>query len=189
MEIYEPAEDSFLLQKYVKKYSKGIVLDMGTGSGIQAEEAAKSKKVVKVFGVDINEDAIIHCIRNQKNKKITFATSNLFRLFKLDRRYMKTRFDTIIFNPPYLPDDPNVKDKALDGGKKGHELICKFLRGCKRFLKPNGKILLLFSSLTSKPTLDTFLIKNQWKFKELAKEHIFFEDLYIYIIELNKIKG
>jgi len=70
MEIYEPAEDSFLLQKYVKKYAKGIALDMGTGSGIQAETAASSKKVVKVFAVDINEEAIKYCIRHQKNKKI-----------------------------------------------------------------------------------------------------------------------
>jgi len=183
MEIYEPAEDSFLLQKYIKKYSKGIVLDMGTGTGIQAEEAAKSKKAVKVFGVDINEEAIKHCIRHQKNKKIIFATSNLFRLFKLDRRYIGIKFDTIIFNPPYLPNDPNIKDKALDGGKKGYELICKFLHECKKFLRPNGKILLLFSSLTSKPTLDNFLIKNHWKFKEITKKHIFFETLYVYLIE------
>jgi len=183
MELYEPAEDSFLLKKYIKKYSKGIVLDMGTGSGILAEEAASSKKVVKVFAVDINEEAIIHCIRNQKSKKITFAMSDLFSLFKRDRRYMKIKFDTIIFNPPYLPNDPNIKDKALDGGKKGYELICKFLHECKRFLKPKGKVLILFSSLTGKEKLDKFLLEKHWKFKELAKQHIFFEDLYVYLIE------
>ncbi len=186
MEIYEPEEDSFLMQAYIKKYSKGVVLDMGTGTGIQAEEAAGSKKVVKVFGVDINEEAIKHCIRNQKSKKIIFATSDLFTLFKVDRRYIGTKFDTIIFNPPYLPNDPKIKDKALDGGKKGYELICGFLHESKNFLKPNGKILLLFSSLTSKPTLDNFLIKNHWKFKEITKKHIFFEDLYLYLIELEK---
>ena len=183
MELYEPAEDSFLLKKYIKKYSKGIVLDMGTGSGILAEEAAKSKKVVKVFAVDINEDAIKHCIINQKSKKIIYAMSNLFNLFKLDRRYIGIKFDTIIFNPPYLPNDPNIKDKALDGGKKGYELICRFLHECKKFLKPKGKILILFSSLTGKEKLDNFLIKNHWKFKLLAKKHIFFEDLYLYLIE------
>ncbi len=183
MELYEPAEDSFLIKKYVKKYSKGIVLDMGTGSGIQAEEAAASKKVVKVFAVDINEEAIKYCIRHQKSQKIIFAMSDLFRLFKKDRRYIGTKFDTIIFNPPYLPNDPKIKDKALFGGKKGYELICKFLHECKKFLKPKGKILLLFSSLTSKPTLDNFLLKNHWKFKELDKQHIFFENLFVYLIE------
>jgi len=80
--MYEPREDSVLLSKYVEKYAKGIVLDMGTGSGIQAEKAAKNKKVVKVYAVDVDEEAIKHCIRNQKSKKITFAMSNLFSLFR-----------------------------------------------------------------------------------------------------------
>ncbi len=180
--VYEPKEDSFLMQKHIEKYAKGIVLDIGTGTGILAEEAASSKKVVKVFGVDINEEAIKYCIRNQKSKKIIYAMSDLFSLFKIDRRYIGTRFDTIIFNPPYLPNDPNVKDKALDGGKKGYELICKFLHESKRFLKPKGKILVVFSSLTGKEKLDNFLIDNYWNFKELEKKHIFFEDLYVYVL-------
>lgn len=183
MEIYEPREDSFLLQKHIKKYAKGIVLDIGTGIGILAEEAASSKKVVKVFGVDINEEAIKYCIKNQKSKKIIFAMSDLFSLFKRDRRYMTMKFDTIIFNPPYLSNDPNIKDEALDGGKKGYELICRFLHECKKFLKPKGKILIIFSSLTGKEKLDNFLIDNYWKFKLLDKEHIFFEDLFVYLIE------
>lgn len=182
MQIYKPKEDSFLIQKHIEKYSKGIVLDVGTGTGILAEEAASSKKVVKVFGVDINEEAIKYCIRNQKSKKIIYAMSDLFSLFKSDRRYMGVKFDTIIFNPPYLPNDPKVKDKALDGGRKGYELICRFLHECKKFLKPKGKILIVFSSLTGKEKLDNFLINNHWKFRLLDKKHIFFEDLYVYIL-------
>ena len=42
MDVYEPREDSYLLQKYVEKYCKvDLVLDIGTGSGIQAITAAK----------------------------------------------------------------------------------------------------------------------------------------------------
>ncbi|MEA2036939.1 MAG: HemK2/MTQ2 family protein methyltransferase [Nanoarchaeota archaeon] len=182
--IYQPEEDSFLIQKYVKKYAKGIVLDIGTGSGILAEYAASSKKVVKVFGIDINEEAIKHCIRNQKSKKIIFAMSNLFNLFKMDERYKKIKFDTILFNPPYLPTDPKYKDAALDGGKDGYNLICKFLHESKKFLRPKGKILLIFSSLTGKEKLDNFLIKNYWNYTELDKIHIFFEDIFLYSIEV-----
>ena len=109
--------------------------------------------------------------------------SNLFNLFKKDRRYMNTKFDTILFNAPYLPNDPDVKDPALDGGKEGYELICKFLHESKRFLRPKGKILLLFSSLTGKEKLEKFLAENYFKFRELEKQHIFFEDLYLYLIE------
>ena len=38
--IYEPREDSYLIQKYLENYAKvDLVLDMGTGSGIQAGPA------------------------------------------------------------------------------------------------------------------------------------------------------
>ena len=87
--MYEPKEDSFLLQKYVKKYSKGIVLDIGTGSGIQAETAAESRKVVKVFAIDIDKEAIDYCNKNIKNKKIIFLQSNLFDFFKKARQEEK----------------------------------------------------------------------------------------------------
>ena len=56
--IYEPREDSELLAKYVKKYAFGGVLDMGTGSGIQALTAAKKKKVKSVLAADIQANVI-----------------------------------------------------------------------------------------------------------------------------------
>jgi len=43
--------------------------------------------------------------------------------------------------------------------------------------------LIVFSSLTGKEKLEHFLIKNHFKFKELEKKHIFFEDLFVYLIE------
>ncbi len=64
--LYEPEEDSFLLQKFVKKYAKGLVLDMGTGSGIQAKEA--SEKADLVIALDIDKEAIKYCKKITKNK-------------------------------------------------------------------------------------------------------------------------
>ena len=97
--MYEPEEDSHLLQKYIKKYAKGIVLDIGTGSGIQAKEAAASKKVVKVYAVDIDSEVIYYCRKNVQDGKIIFLTSDLFQVFRVDKRYQKVKFDTILFNP------------------------------------------------------------------------------------------
>ena len=53
--IYVPREDSFLLAKFVEKYAFGKVLDMGTGSGIQAESALKNKAVE-----DFTSTALFH---------------------------------------------------------------------------------------------------------------------------------
>ena len=118
--VYEPAEDSFMLQKHVKKHAKGIVLDMGTGSGIQALEAAKSKKVVKVYAVDINRLVINYCRKNIINKKIVFLRSNLFSVFIGNEKFKNIKFDTILFNAPYLPQDKGIEDPALYGGREGY---------------------------------------------------------------------
>jgi predicted Ser/Thr protein kinase/methylase of polypeptide subunit release factors len=195
-EVYEPREDSFLLKKYVEIYSGGICLDIGTGSGIQA--LAASENCGFVVAVDISQKALEYCIKNIKSEKILFLKSDLFSFFKKkfivlenglfkgfhDKKKNETnKFDTIIFNPPYLPEDGKYPDVALDGGKKGHETIAGFLKDAGKFLAEDGKILLLFSSFTNKEKVDELTGKNNFKFTELEKKHISFEDLFVYLIE------
>ena len=154
--IYPPREDSYLLQKNIKKYAKGKVLEIGTGSGILAITAAKKARTV--LAVDINPEAIKHCTTTHKIKNIKFKESNIFS-------NIKWRFDTIIFNPPYLPNDNKIKDIALDGGKKGYELTERFLIQAANYLNEKGVILLLFSSLTNKDKIDTILDRALLKFQ------------------------
>ena len=54
--IYEPRADSTLLERYVRQYAKGSVLDMGTGSGIQAIAAAHNSKVISVLALDTQKE-------------------------------------------------------------------------------------------------------------------------------------
>jgi len=179
--IYQPLEDSFLLEKEVKKFAKGSVLDMGTGSGIQAVAAAKRKQAKKVLAVDIQKSVIDFCKKNVKNKKIKFRQSNLFKSIP------KQKFDTIIFNPPYLPAEPKLKDLTVEGGKKGFETVQRFLKSAGAYLKDDGIILLLISSLTNKAKVEEILTENLFEFEILSKKHIFFEDLLVYKIQKNKI--
>lgn len=181
--MYEPKEDSYMLKKHVKYYAKGIVLDMGTGSGIQAVEAARSKKVVKVYAVDVDKKAVDYCKEHIDDKKVTLLKSDLFKIFRLDKRYKGIKFDTIIFNAPYLPDDEGIEDKALYGGKQGYEIICRFFNEAEPFIKPTTNILLVFSSHTGKEKLENYLLKKRFKFKEVDKIHIFFEDIFVYLVE------
>jgi len=179
--IYEPKEDSTLLEKYVKKFSKGNVLDMGTGSGIQAIAAAKNKKVISVLAVDIQEEVIAYCKENIKNPKIKFLVSDLFEKIK------PKKFDVITFNPPYLPSEVKLKDLTLEGGKKGYEVLERFLNKVNDYLKKDGIALILFSSLTKKDKVEQFVKSNLLDFKLLEKQHYFFEDLYVYRLEKSTI--
>lgn len=168
--IYKPREDSFLLRKQVRKYAKGKVLDMGTGSGVQALAALENTK--DVLAVDINAGAV----EILKNKGVNAIVSDLFAK-------VKGRFDVIIFNPPYLPEDPEEDEESkltTTGGKQGHEIIERFLKEAKKHLNKDGIILLLFSSMTG--DVDSILKKLKCNFKCIDKKKMFFEELYVYLI-------
>lgn len=178
--IYEPREDSYLIAKHVKYLASGTVLDMGTGSGYLAIEAAGSDKVKKVYAADINPEAIKYCKKRIRSKKIIFVQSDLFSAFR--KRKVKIKFDLIIFNPPYLPNDSRLKDIALDGGRKGNEIILRFLKESKGFFGKEGKILLLFSSLSRKKDIDKTIKELGMKSQLIDSEKMFFEELYVYAI-------
>lgn len=180
MEIYEPREDSFLLEKFVRKYALGRVLDMGTGSGILGLSAMKSPNVREIIAVDINLEAV-ESLRNQivreRLRKIKVVQSDLFE-------NIEGQFHLIIFNPPYLPQDKVggrvVEDWALYGGKKGWELAERFFVEVSKHLFVEGKILFLFSSLTNKKKIEEIITNKLFDFEEIGQEKLAFEELYVY---------
>jgi len=180
MDVYEPAEDSFLLQKYVKEHAFGRVLDIGTGSGIQALTAADCKNVREVVAVDINKRAIKE-LSAKRNRKVRAIESDLFS-------QVNDKFNLIIFNPPYLPQDLGINDPALYGGEKGWEVSEKFFSEVSDYLISNGKILFLFSSLTDKDKIEEMISGRLLDFQELATEKLpLFETLYVYLIEKSQL--
>ncbi len=183
--IYEPNEDSYLLAEFVRKYAHGKVLDMGTGSGIQAKTALENTK--NVLAADINTEAVKFC----KKKGIKAIKSDLFK-------NIHEKFDLIIFNPPYLPlerdyasirmtekDFTYVNDISIVGGKKGHETIERFLKEAKKYLKNNGKILLSFSNISG--NIKEIIKNHNYKFKKVGERKIFFETLYVYILKAKSL--
>lgn len=179
-EIYSPAEDSYFLSYVLKKYvSKSLknnsnlkVLEIGCGSGIQLNNLLTLKvKKQNIFSCDINPEAVKHCKNLGFNSIKSYLFSNI-----------KDKFDLIIFNPPYLPEDKYDKEKDTTGGKKGDEIILKFLKQLKKHTNKNGKCFLLLSSLTPMERINKEL-KN-FKTKKLETKKLFFEELYVWEISL-----
>ncbi len=139
--VYEPREDSFLLMDAVERYAYGRALDVGTGSGVQGICAALMG--CKVTFVDIDARAL-ECARGNAELNGVdgeFILSNMFD--KVEGRY-----DTIIFNPPYVPTD-SVDDLTTDGGRSGREAIDRFLGEFRRYVSEDYVVLMIESSLNN----------------------------------------
>ncbi len=185
LDFYEPAEDSFLLQEQVKKHAYGKVVDVGTGSGIQALTAATVNNVTSILAIDINPLALTHVQTQAKTKHLRIKTLLSSKFTSLPT---KEKFDTIICNPPYLPEDAHIVDPALFGGKHGFEWSEDFLSHAANYLDPNGQILFLFSSLTIKEKIDGIIAQNLLESVLLSTGKIPFETLYIYKITKSPIR-
>ncbi len=188
--IYQPREDSYLIQKHVRKYAEGRVLDMGTGSGILAKEAASSPNVREVVAVDINKK-VIDKLNKEFSEEITKSKQKI-KLLKSDLfSKVDGTFNLIICNPPYLPQDKisgkEIEDKAIYGGKKGWEFSEQFFAQASNYLLLDGVILYLFSSLTNKQKIEEILHENLFVWREVDQEKLSFETLYVYEIRKNPL--
>ena len=148
--IYEPAEDSFLFAENLDMEEGAQVLDVGTGCGMLGILAAK--KTGSVVAVDLNPYAI-RCARensalNNVRSKIDFIQTDLFTALTT-----KATFDLIIFNAPYLPSEESEADswigRSWAGGANGRQVIDRFISEAPMHLKPNGRVLLMQSTLTN----------------------------------------
>lgn len=174
--MYQPQEDSWLMAEHLAKVIKNerskTFLDMGCGSGILSKTAIDSGiRKDNITAVDIDEDAI----KETKKLGVYAMKSDLFE-------FVEGRFDLIAFNPPYLPADEHDKEKDTTGGKEGWEIIEKFLSQAKHYLTKNGRILLLFSSLTGRERVENLINDYGFTFKELARKKLFMEELYLVLL-------
>jgi len=174
MNFYQPREDSYLMSTAVKQHLKNKskdlkILDMGSGSGIQAQ-TCKNLGFNNILTADINQGAVKHL------RKIGFESikSDLFSHIK------KQKFDLIIFNPPYLPEDKHDREKDTTGGKRGYETILRFLKQAKDYLSNNGSILLLFSSLSQPQLIIDESKRLGYNIKLLNSQKLFFEEIFVY---------
>lgn len=126
------------------------VLDLCTGSGCIAITIASQLKQASVTATDVSDLALEVARSNAQRlgvfDRVRFLQGDLFSTLSPERQ-----FDFIVSNPPYVPTgeiaslDADVRNHephlALDGGPTGMQFLQPIVAKSKRFLRPQGWLL------------------------------------------------
>ncbi|QLG64067.1 methyltransferase domain-containing protein [Halorarum salinum] len=178
--VYAPAEDSGLLAEAAAARARGTVLEVGTGSGWVAERVADVDGVERVVGSDVNP----HACRRARDRGVEAVCANLLDPFR------GAAFDAVLFNPPYLPTDPDAEwddwqEAALSGGASGRDLIEPFLDDAGRVLAPSGVALLLVSSLAGFGEVIEYALDGGFRAETVREESFPYETLSVLALTMD----
>lgn len=170
-EVYPPSEDSILLTESLDIRIGEKVLEIGTGSGIVSIQCALNGANV-VCG-DINPRAVALARRNAAANGVDIDVRETDVYSNIEGR-----FDTIVFNLPYLPvEDEGELAKAWSGGPDGLGPLPRLLEGAPEHLLPDGRVVVVVSSLMDRAGLDKTL--DGYEVKVLGELPLFFERLQV----------
>ncbi len=178
--VYEPAEDSFLLAENLVVNQNDVVLDVGTGCGILGILAAKKAK--KVVAIDVNPHAVSCAQMNAKLNgvvdKMDIRLGNLFEPVEGNEK-----FNVIVFNAPYLPSERSEQktwiEQAWAGGPSGRELVDRFISQAPGYLMERGKIVLVQSTLSNVDETIRKLEEEGLRAVIVAKKKVAFETIVV----------
>lgn len=140
------------------------VLDMGTGSGVCAVQAARYAQ--RVVAVDINPEAVrcarINVLLHRLEHKVEVLQGDLFAPVGAER------FDRVLFNPPFLRGEP--RDEG-DRAWRCTDVPERFAQGLAAHLRPGGFALLLLSTYGDCARYINQLRRRGFAFSVVARRH------------------
>ena len=172
--------DSILLAECNDVKEGEIVLEIGSGTGIQSLVSAK-RKAKKVVAIDIQHEAVINTRFNaDKHGFSNIIEARHGDLF--DHVNDNERFDLILVN---LPFEDHIVEKPFDIGiyDPNYATHKRFIYNCRKHLVQDGRILLAFSSLGDIQWLESQLTLNDFKFKVIRETDRLGYKWRIYYIE------
>ena len=151
------------------------ILDLCTGSGCIAV-ALTSKGFTNVTAVDICEKALAVASKNAEtnNVNVNFIQSDLFK-------NIKTRFDIIVTNPPYIKtNEIGIHDKsilceprkALDGGADGLDIYRRIINEAPNYLNAHGQIFLEIGDVRQAEQVKTLLQNGGFHDIQIIKDRV-----------------
>ncbi|MDR0309376.1 MAG: methyltransferase [Candidatus Methanoplasma sp.] len=175
-DVYPPSEDSILLIRSFDVRPGERVLEIGCGSGIVSMHCALNG--VAVTCGDISRKAVS---LTRKNMEVNSLDAGVVETDVYSG--VSGRFDTIIFNLPYLPvrEDGDLA-LAWSGGEGGLGPLPEFMSRLGDHLLPGGRSIIVVSSLMDQDALRSVL--DGFCVKVLSELPLFFEKLSVLEITL-----
>lgn len=171
--VYKPREDSYLLLGVSKKeFTDQPIIEIGSGTGLTILSLARSYPKENYLTIDLNFDAARLTHSNAKINQINNCMILCGGLLSPFRKNGTPR--NVIFNPPYLPANPEV-DRLLStnekimyvGGQKGYELSSHLINQ----LEDDHILLIILSSLASTPK-EFNNMHPDWNIDEVASRNM-----------------
>lgn len=148
-----------------KKMPHPRALDIGTGSGNLAIAVAHQHSGARVTAIDVSAEALEvarrNAIRHRVGERIRFLAGDLLAPLAADER-----FNFVLSNPPYIPREEldklpqGVRDfepkAALDGGPAGFAVFERLLDQSRRFLEPDGYLIVEIGAPQEQPARQRF---------------------------------
>ncbi len=147
--------DSMGLVHVAPRYPVSRMLDLCTGSGIQA--IVGSRNALQVTGVDINPRSIRFARFNAQLNgidNVRFVEGDLYEPVS------GMIFDVIHANPPFVP-SPHGDLHFRDGGNQGDAVLCRIIESAGDYLSPEGNLHIV-SDLVNVDSFETKL-SSFWK--------------------------
>lgn len=175
-EVYPPSEDSMLFIESLDVREGERILEIGCGSGVVSIHCARNGCIVT--SGDINPKAVELTKRNAADNNVTIDVHETDVYSAITRK-----FDTILFNLPYLPvDEEGLLAKSWSGGPDGLGPLPELLKGAPEHLNKDGRVVVVISSLMDTQALWDLL--EPYEVKSIGELKLFFEKLVVLEIRL-----
>lgn len=139
------------------------VLDMGTGSGVNAILAAT--RGAEVVAVDVNPHAVeaarANAVRNHVDDRITIRRSDLFDA-------VRGSFDLVVFDPPFRWMRPRDWAEASITDENYRSLTA-FFAGVRDHLADGGRVLVFFGTTADVGYLERLVTDNEMRFQVVER--------------------